>query len=302
MGPNEETIQNNSEILFIYDAKNCNPNGDMDDENKPRMDKFTKTNLVSDVRLKRYIRDYLHDFKHKPIFVIQTEKSKDAKSKAKELGGFEKVKEMIDVKMFGTISTEEKKANNITGAIQFNWGYSLNKVDLIKSSTITSHFKTSGKSANEGGAGIGKDYRVKYSLIAFSGSINKVNAQKTKLSDDDVRLFDEAMLKSIPLSRTRSKIGQWPRFYLRIILNDNGFLKDLRELISLKKEEVNGIEEVELDVSKLLNYLKLNKELIKAIKFFKDDKLKIVNEEKELENLEDELKEIANDIEKLKIN
>jgi len=49
----------NSDILFIYDAKLCNPNGDPDDENKPRMDYDTHRNLVSDVRLKRYIRDYL---------------------------------------------------------------------------------------------------------------------------------------------------------------------------------------------------------------------------------------------------
>jgi len=50
---------NNSDILFIYDAKMCNPNGDPDEENKPRMDYETGRNLVSDVRLKRYIRDYL---------------------------------------------------------------------------------------------------------------------------------------------------------------------------------------------------------------------------------------------------
>lgn len=61
---------NNSDILFIYDAKICNPNGDPDDENKPRMDYETGTNLVSDVRLKRYIRDYLED-KGNLIFVSE---------------------------------------------------------------------------------------------------------------------------------------------------------------------------------------------------------------------------------------
>jgi CRISPR-associated protein Csh2 len=59
---------NNKEFLFIYDAALCNPNGDPDQENKPRMDRATKTNLVSDTRLKRYIRDYLID-KGKDIFV-----------------------------------------------------------------------------------------------------------------------------------------------------------------------------------------------------------------------------------------
>jgi len=52
-------ITNNSDFLFIYEAIQCNPNGDPDEENKPRMDKDTSTNLVTDVRVKRYIRDYL---------------------------------------------------------------------------------------------------------------------------------------------------------------------------------------------------------------------------------------------------
>ncbi|WP_297338408.1 type I-B CRISPR-associated protein Cas7/Csh2 [Algoriphagus sp.] len=51
-------IKNNSDFLFLYEAINCNPNGDPDQENKPRMDYDTQTNLVTDTRLKRYIRDY----------------------------------------------------------------------------------------------------------------------------------------------------------------------------------------------------------------------------------------------------
>ena len=49
----------NADFLFIYDATLTNPNGDPDRENKPRMDEETKTNLVTDTRLKRYIRDYM---------------------------------------------------------------------------------------------------------------------------------------------------------------------------------------------------------------------------------------------------
>ena len=52
-------ISNNSDFLFIYEAIQCNPNGDPDQENKPRMDYDTNTNLVTDTRVKRYIRDFL---------------------------------------------------------------------------------------------------------------------------------------------------------------------------------------------------------------------------------------------------
>ena len=50
---------NSSEMLYIYDAKLSNPNGDPDEENRPRMDE--EINLVTDLRLKRYVRDYFLD-------------------------------------------------------------------------------------------------------------------------------------------------------------------------------------------------------------------------------------------------
>lgn len=69
------TIKNNSDFLFIYEAINCNPNGDPDQENKPRMDYDTQTNLVTDTRLKRYIRDYFMQ-EGFDVFVAMEEGSK----------------------------------------------------------------------------------------------------------------------------------------------------------------------------------------------------------------------------------
>lgn len=61
-------ISNNSDFLFLYEAIQCNPNGDPDQENRPRMDYDTDTNLVTDTRIKRYVRDFLKITGHK-IFV-----------------------------------------------------------------------------------------------------------------------------------------------------------------------------------------------------------------------------------------
>ena len=69
------TIKNNSDFLFLYEAINCNPNGDPDQENKPRMDYDTQTNLVTDTRLKRYIRDYFMQ-KGYNVFVSMEEGAK----------------------------------------------------------------------------------------------------------------------------------------------------------------------------------------------------------------------------------
>ena len=67
---------NRSELLFLYDINDANPNGDPLDENKPRIDEETETNFVTDVRLKRTIRDYLKEFADEEIFV--REKSSDS--------------------------------------------------------------------------------------------------------------------------------------------------------------------------------------------------------------------------------
>ncbi|MCX6698416.1 MAG: type I CRISPR-associated protein Cas7, partial [Methanomicrobiales archaeon] len=64
-----DLISKRSELLFFYDVKDINPNGDPLDDNKPRIDEETMENLVSDVRLKRTVRDYLHDFKNQEIFI-----------------------------------------------------------------------------------------------------------------------------------------------------------------------------------------------------------------------------------------
>jgi len=76
-------IKNRSEILFVYDVKDANPNGDPVDENKPRIDEETGINIVTDVRLKRTIRDYLYDYKGQEVFIREIRKD-DGNLKTKE--------------------------------------------------------------------------------------------------------------------------------------------------------------------------------------------------------------------------
>jgi len=264
------SITRNSEILFLYDAKMTNPNGDMDNENKPRMDYDTDTNLVSDVRLKRYLRDYFETALKKEIFV--TEKAAKAEERAKQLKEAKmEYTDLIDVRLFGAVFAASGANTHITGPVQFNWGYSLNPVEINESSTITSSFSS--------GEGVGKDFRVKYSLIAFSGGINANTSEASKLTEEDLSIFDKAMIKAIPFNRTRSKIGQTPRLYLRVEADNNQtVLKDLREFISLNykidnKFAVRTVKEFSVDISKLIKYLK-DKPIEKII-YWKDEELDI---------------------------
>lgn len=279
---------NNSEILYLYDAKLTNPNGDPDDENRPRMD--DERNLVTDVRLKRYIRDYLLD-QGEELYVqkvdgqsvtgeqrlagLKLDKSETDTQWAKKI-----LEEYVDVRLFGATMPIKKHNMQFTGPVQFNWGYSLNEVELLEAG-ITSHFSSAEK--NRQGA-MGKDYRVKYSFLAFSGVISGRRAEKTRLREEDVQRMDQALRYAIPLQATRSKIGQYPRLYLRIEYHDQEtILGDLRSHIRLERTgELTDISQVVLIIDGLLDFLKGNQDRIRQIHYFADSQLTLVFDNKEI--------------------
>jgi len=316
----EEQIRNN-DILFIYDAKMCNPNGDPDDENKPRMDYETGTNLVTDVRLKRYIRDYLED-KKENIFVGKVdEKTVDATQRLAFWVGYELkkstdqklvkkgeeilvkvnagtiketdfvdnidrenlLKAFIDVRLFGAtmpIKGEKKgQSFTFTGPVQFNWGYSLNRVNIVESSTISSTFAGRTRVGEEEYGTFGKDYRVYYSLIAFHGIISGKRAELTKLSTNDVKVLEEALIKAIPLQATRTKIGQYPRLLIRVEYTDSEtFIGDLRryiksEPITVPENKIRDISEIKLSMDSLIEKLGGYKDRINKIYYWQDKEL-----------------------------
>lgn len=297
---------NNSEILFIYDAQMCNPNGDPDEENRPRMDYATQVNLVTDVRLKRYIRDYFQETGHS-IYVSKGDTGEvvNASKRIQEVLGQEKatkltkddlnilLEKLVDVRMFGAtmpIQLEGKgQSISFIGPVQFNWGYSLNKAYLLDTQTITSHF--SAGAGKEQGT-MGKDFRIKYSLLAFHGVVSGYNARNTNLSEKDIELLDTAILKSIPLHATRSKVGQEPRLYLRVEYNsDNVILGDFRKWIkcnnknSKKDDEIFNMNDISLDVTALINKLQSENSHIAKCMLWKDDGFEIEGDLNSLPNI-----------------
>jgi len=287
-----EIYSKNSEVLFLYDAHLTNPNGDPDDENRPRFDYDTNRNLVSDVRLKRYIRDYLQN-KGKEIFVSKVnDQTVDATERIKSTFGKNVSEEdilntFIDVRLFGAtipIKSQTKGSSfTFTGPVQFTWGYSLHKAQLLESSGITSTFAGRTESGKGEHGTMGKDWRVKYSLIGFYGLISGWRAQKTKLKDEDVELLDSAIINSLKLiTSTRSKIGQKPRLYIRVEYKDSEtLLGDLRDLliITTKEEHIPAQPgDVKVSLKKLMNVLKENKDKIDKIVFWKDNEADFIGE------------------------
>jgi len=191
----------------------ANPNGDPVDENKPRIDEETGINIVTDVRLKRTIRDYLAYYKGKEVFIIETRKE-DGKLRTKEdrIGDFGKDEDIIarciDVRLFGATTAVKDKVMTLTGPVQFKYGKSLHKVDLmyIKGTTVM----PSGEGRGQGT--FTEKYILPYSLIAFYGIVNENAAinQNIPLTDEDVDLMLEGMWNGTKNLMSGSKMGHMP--------------------------------------------------------------------------------------------
>jgi CRISPR-associated protein Csh2 len=291
-------IANRSEILFIYDIRDGNPNGDPLDENRPRMDEETGINLVTDVRLKRTIRDYLHDFKEQEIFVreiIADQKNgyiQDAKTRAKD---FEESRtrilaECIDIRLFGGVIPTEKavkkdskskteKGGSITftGPVQFKMGRSLHKVSMkhIRGTGAFASDKESTKTTFR------EEDILAYSLIQFYGIINENAAQNTGLTEEDVTLMLEGMWNGIKNMMTRTKVGQVPRLLLKINYSKKNYhIGDLDNMIKLvarvPDETIRDVVDYKLDISEFIKTLKVQKENIRDIELAANERLKFI--------------------------
>lgn len=243
-------LKNNRDFLFLFDATNCNPNGDPDQENKPRFDYETHTLLVSDVRRKRDIRDFLAN-KGQEIFVNSIDGKKvdmekmlghvlDEHPVSKDANEDEKINvildNMVDIRMFGSAMAIGGITKTFTGPIQFTWGYSLHPVELVKSNSIVTIM-------NNDNSTFGKMYKVHYAVVAHSGSMNKFAAQKTRLTEQDADLMPKALVQSMMNCLTDSKIGQEPLLYFEVVYDENfdGYLGDLRRFINVTLHRETGI-------------------------------------------------------------
>lgn len=280
-----ELVKNRSEIVFIYDIKDTNPNGDPLDENKPRIDEETGINIVTDVRLKRTVRDYLKDFKGyngidgKDIFVkeIADEQGyiQDGKTRAKDFAENpeEVLKKCVDVRFFGAVipleskremakkekvetDKEERKERSITytGPVQFKMGRSLHKV-------VMKHIKGTGAFASKYKKGDPKQCSTQatfreedilpYSLICFYGIINENSAQHTKLTNEDVTLLLDGMWNGTKNLISRSKAGQMPRLLLKVNYKEKNYhIGDLDKLIKIKDIDKLNHEKIR-DISEI---------------------------------------------------
>lgn len=297
------TIENRSELIFLYDVKYANPNGDPMDMNRPRIDEDSMKCLVTDVRLKRTIRDYLDisfiNFgkEGEEIFIKEIIKedgnTASVKDRVKEISksfGVNSISDLtqlvirnfVDTRLFGAtypVELEKGKKDSITltGPVQFNIGCSLHPVKEVPFDL--SLVMASGEGKKTGSQAEGGKKTIKYGLIGFHGVINENAAKKTNLTNSDIDLLLKGMWLGTKELNTTSKKGHMPRLLIKIDYQPGFYIGDLLELLSLDikgEKEPNQIEDVSdyiVNTMALNTMLNKHADKILSISIEKDERL-----------------------------
>lgn len=297
-----------SEILFLYETSYNIPNGDPF-TGEQRYDEETKKILVSDVRIKRFVRTYLEDIEGEHIYVSDKTGAdkKDSKGVLTYIAQNKKwnprqktdiaeiMKGLIDVRLFGGISTltnndtknikvNKKECTNghvqFTGPVQFAaLNPSLNRVNL-RMHQNTSHFTSNEDNAQ---GAIATTTLVPYSVVQIHGWINPTVAKSTDLKEDDLQKMFKALWYGTGgegSSFSRSKVGQDSLLLLIIDYKENfDKLYGIDRTIKLepnkgmKDEQIRSMDDYALDFTKLKELAKNDK--IEKIRFYTEiDKIK----------------------------
>ena len=217
-----EAIKNRYDFVILFDVENGNPNGDPDAGNMPRIDPETGYGLVTDVCLKRKIRNYVEDAKEDAegyrIYIkdqVPLQRSdgealtylgvdKDLKAAKKEDPTLDvKIRDFMcrnfyDIRTFGAVMTTFVKGNlncgQVRGPVQLGFARSIDPI-LPQEITITRIAITTEADAEKKGTEMGRKYIVPYGLYRAEGYVSANLARKvTGFSEEDLQLLWQAIL------------------------------------------------------------------------------------------------------------
>lgn len=218
----ENAIKNRYDFVVLFDVENGNPNGDPDAGNMPRVDPETGLGLVTDVSLKRKIRNYVEVAKENAegyqIYVSENAPLEDNDKKALNFLGVDDVKDVrkkdpdadekirdfmcrnfYDVRTFGAVMTTFVKGalscGQVRGPVQLGFAHSIDPI-MPQEITITRVAITTAKRKDEGrNTEMGRKYIVPYGLYQVEGYVSANLARKsTGFSEEDLQLLWKAII------------------------------------------------------------------------------------------------------------
>ncbi|KUK68887.1 MAG: CRISPR-associated protein, Csd2 family [Methanocalculus sp. 52_23] len=217
-----EPIKNRYEFVLLFDVENGNPNGDPDMGNMPRVDPQTGHGIVTDVCLKRKVRDYVdlvksdtpgYDIYVKSGVVLNEQNKKaydyvgieptNKKPKDSQLTEF-MCRNFFDIRTFGAVMTTEVNCGQVRGPVQLNFARSIDPI-FQQEVTITRQ-AVANERDREKGQTMGKKQIVPYALYRAEGYISAHLAQKTTgFSEDDLDLFWDGLVNMFEHDHSASR-------------------------------------------------------------------------------------------------
>ncbi len=222
--------QSRIEFVYLFDVRNGNPNGDPDAGNMPRLDPETGKGLVTDVCLKRKIRNYVEltrggqqgyeiYVREKAVLNAQHARSYEAggiKSEPRKLpkgeGDARKVTKWMcdtffDVRTFGAVMTTEVNCGQVRGPVQLTFAESLHPIVPMEVSVTRMAVTTQAEADKQQGDNrtMGRKYIVPYGLYRAHGFISPKLAEQTGFSDDDLEVFFHALENMFDQDRSAAR-------------------------------------------------------------------------------------------------
>ena len=216
-------IKNKIDFLYIFDVQDGNPNGDPDAGNLPRVDAETGMGLVTDVCLKRKVRNFVQvakeltsgydifikekailnnsiDAAHEEECVVT---ATDRTMAARDV----MCKKFYDVRTFGAVMSTGKNAGQVRGPIQLTFARSVDPIMTSEHSITRMAVATEKEAEKQGGNNrtMGRKATIPYGLYVCHGFISANLAKQTGFSEDDLQLFWEALKNMFDVDRSAAR-------------------------------------------------------------------------------------------------
>lgn len=249
----ENYIQNRYDFVFLYDVKDGNPNGDPDFDNQPRIDFETREGLVSDVCIKRKVRNYIQlkveaselaPDKY-DIFIRQGNTLNDIINAEKEKAGKDEQKgrmnmcdRYFDIRTFGAVLSTGNGLGVVRGPVQFVFSRSTDAIDSRTHSLTRCCVVDKSDSTT-----FGNKSTVSYGLYRMHGYVSAFDGIKCHFTEDDLRLLWEALMNAFEHDHSAAR-GEMNARALIVFKHEsklgNARSAELFDLVKIEKNE--GVE------------------------------------------------------------
>lgn len=216
-------LKNRIDFIYIFDVQDGNPNGDPDAGNLPRIDAETGMGLVTDVCLKRKVRNYVQVAKdsaegydifikekavlNKSIDAAHDEESVKNASDKTSAARVVMCRKFYDIRTFGAVMSTGKNAGQVRGPIQFTFARSADPIAAMEHSITRMAVATEKEAEKQGGDNrtMGRKATVPYGLYVCHGFISANLAKQTGFSEDDLALFWDALKNMFDVDRSAAR-------------------------------------------------------------------------------------------------